>query len=293
MHNRNLMRKTTSYIVALFSALVLFSSCKKEYETLEQLDNKNIKAYQDANSGLVFKDTAGYSYSITSPGTGSVVNNSDSIFYAYAFKSLAGKVYNQTNDLMIAGAYLGYTDQFLVGKATYSFKPIREVLSKLKRGGKATLLLPSRMAFGKNGLPAFGISSNETILVELTVYTFQKKHEVDAFEIPTFITRNNLTFLTDPSGIRYQIIAAGTGVENIGNYSSLVCTYTGRYLDGTVFDAGVDVSFRLDQLIKGWQVILPGKIKAGGKIRIIIPSHLGYGARPLDFDIEVKTITND
>ena len=102
-----------------------------------------------------------------------------------------------------------------------------------------------------------------------------------------------MSFLTDPSGIRYKIVAAGAGTDVIGDFSTLVCTYTGRYLDGTVFDAGVDVSFRLDQLIKGWQIILPGKIKAGGKIRIIVPSHLGYGARPLDFDIEVKTITND
>ena len=68
--------------------------------------------------------------------------------------------------------------------------------------------------------------------------------------------------------------------------------YTGRYLDGTVFDAGTGVTFRLDQLIKGWQLILPGKITAGGKIRIIVPSHLAYGARPLDFDIEITTVTN-
>ena len=286
------MRKITAYFVALFSVLVIFSSCKKEYETVEQLDNKNIQAYKAANSGLVFKDTAGYSYSITSQGTGAFAKNSDSVFYSYSFKSLSGTVLNQTNDLMIPGTFLGYTDQFVIGQKSFLFKPIREVLSKLKRGGKATLILPSRMAFGKNGLSNFGVASNETILVELGLYTFQKKHEVDAFEIPTFITRNNLTFLTDVSGVRYNIINAGAGTEIIGEFSTLVCNYTGRNLDGAIFDAGNAASFRLDQLIKGWQLILPGKIKAGGKIRIIVPSHLAYGARPLDFDIEVVSITN-
>ncbi|MNR64011.1 hypothetical protein D3C85_1865100 [compost metagenome] len=48
---------------------------------------------------------------------------------------------------------------------------------------------------------------------------------------------------------------------------------------------------RLEQLYEAWRIILP-KLKAGGKIRMIIPSHLG-GGRPLDFDIEVTTVTND
>lgn len=289
------MRKITTYIIALFSVLVIFSSCKKEYETTEDLDNSNIKAYKAAHSNLTFTDVDGYSYAITNAGVaGKDVVYADSVFYSYAFKSVTGTVYNQTSDLMIPGSYLGYTDQFAVGNAAYAFKPVREVLSKLKRGGKATLLLPSRMAFGKNGLANFGIGSNETIVVELGLYTYEKKHEVDAYEIPTFISRNNLTFTTDAAtGIRYNVSAAGTGTVPIGDHSTLIVNYTGRYLDGTVFDAGTGASLRLDQLIKGWQLILPGKITAGGKIRIIIPSHLAYGVRPLDFDIEVTTVTND
>ncbi|WP_293300300.1 FKBP-type peptidyl-prolyl cis-trans isomerase [Pedobacter sp. UBA4863] len=287
------MRKITSYIVALFSAVVLFSSCKKEYETVEDLDNKSIKAYKEAHSNLTFNDVNGYSYVITDAGAGTDVKNSDSVYYSYTFKSISGNIYNQTSDLMTPGTFLGYTDRFFIGNMAYVFKPVREVFSKLKRGGKATLLLPSRMAFGKNGLSAFGIGSNETIMVELGLYTYEKKHEVDAYEMSTFITRNNLTFDTDPSGIRYKIATAGTGTDIIGTHSTLVVNYTGRYLDGTVFDSGTNVTFRLDQLIKGWQVMLPGKITAEGKIRIIVPSHLGYGARPLDFDIEVTKVTND
>lgn len=287
------MRKITTYIVALFSVLVIFSSCKKEYETIEELDNKSIQAYKAANSNLTFTDTAGYSYSIVSQGAGTFAKNSDSVYYSYTFKSVNGTVFNQTSDLMIPGTFLGYTDKFAIGNTAYNFKPVREVLSKLKKGGKATLVLPSRMAFGKNGISNFGIGSNETIVVDLGLYTYEKRHQVDAYEIPTFISRNNLTFTTDVSGIRYNVSTPGTGADAISEFSSLVVNYTGRYLDGTVFDAGTGVTFRLDQLIKGWQVILPGKIKAGGKIRIIIPSHLAYGARPLDFDIEVTTVTNN
>lgn len=286
------MRKITTYFTALFGAIIFLSSCEKQYETTEELDDRNIQAYKASNPSLAFKDTAGYSYSIIDKGTNGIVKNTDSVYYSYTFKSVTGQVYNQTNELMIPGTFLGYTDQFAIGNRTYVFKPIREVLTKLQRGGKAVLLLPSRMAFGKNGISNFGIGSNETIVVELGLYPYAKRHEVDGFEIPKFISANNLTFDTDANGIRYKVSAVGTGTEEIKETSTLVVNYTGRYLDGTVFDEGTGVSFRLDQLVKGWQLILPNRIKAGGKIRIIIPSHLAYGSRPLDFDIEVTTVTN-
>ena len=286
------MRKITTYIVALFSVLVIFSSCKKEYETIEELDNKNIAAYKQS-SGLTFvDDPSGYSYSITEAGSGDVLKNTDSVYYSYKFKSTTGTVYNETSDLMIPGTLLGYTDQFTVGTSSYVFTPIREVLSKLKRGGKAVLAVPSRMAFGKNGLTTFGIASNEIIIVELGIYSYAKRHEVDAFEIDKFVDDNNLTFTTDPSGVLYRISSAGTGTDAITMRTTFTCNYTGRYLDGTVFDEGTGVSFRLGEVIKGWEVIA-GKVTEGGKIRVIIPSHLAYGARPLDFDIEITDVTVD
>jgi FKBP-type peptidyl-prolyl cis-trans isomerase len=288
------MRKITVYLAALFGAIIFLSSCEKEYESIEQLDSRNIEAYKKANPNLSFSDDpSGYSYAITNAGSGATLLNSDSVYYSYSFKSTTGTVYNQTSDLMIPGTLLGYTDRFAIGSSSYVLKPVREVLARLKRGGKAVLLLPSRMAFGKNGLTNFGIGSNETIVVELGIYNQAKRHEVDAYEIPQFISRNNLTFDTDANGIRYKVSSVGTGTDAIGEFSSLVLNYTGRYLDGTVFDEGTGVTFRLDQLIQGWQLILPNRVKAGGKIRIIIPSHLAYGSRPLDFDIEITSVTNN
>jgi len=286
------MYKTSTYLLALFAVLTLFTSCKKEYETTEELDNRNIKSYKDAHPSLTFVDIDGYSYSITDQGAGSSVVNTDSVYYSYAFKSTSGTVYNQTNDLYIPATFLGYTDRFSIGTAAYTFKPVREVLSKLKRGGKAVLLLPSRMAFGKNGLTAFGIGSNETIVVELGLYSFEKRHQADAFEIQTFITKNNLTFSTDPLGVKYNVSTPGTGADLVSSTTTFVCNYTGRYLDGTVFDQGSGATFRLGDLVAGWEV-LAGKVSAGGKIRIIIPSHLAYKDRPREFEIEITSVTKD
>ena len=304
------MYKISTYLLTLLIVLTVFTSCKKEYETIEELDNKSIKSYKDTHQSLTFTDVNGYSYSITSQGTGSAVVNTDSVYYSYVFKSISGKIYNQTNDLTIIGNLLGYTDEFTPGGLKYSFKPVREVLGKLKRGGKALLLLPSRMAFGKNGLSNFGISSNETIVVELGLYSFEKRHQVDAFEIQTFITKNNLTFNTDPSGIKYNLITMGTGAELVSPTTTFVCNYTGKYLDGTIFEKGTSKTDILSSFVKGWEVLI-GRISAGGKIRIIVPSHLGYGNtsdpntvyyplrylyasdKVLDYDIEIISVTKD
>lgn len=312
MKNKKLKHKVSTYLLVAFTVSTVFTSCKKEYETIEALDNKNIKSYKETQSNLTFTDVDGYSYSITDLGIGSTVTNTDSVFYSYTFKSTSGKIYYQTNDISISGTFLGYTDQFAIGRSVYNFKPVREVLGKLKRGGKATLLLPSRMAFGKNGLSDFGIGSNETLVVELGLYNFEKRHQVDALEIQTFIAKNNLTLNTDPMGVKYHISAAGTGADMVSPKTTFGCKYTGKYLDGIIFEQNTsEVTRSLNDVVDGWKVLI-GKVSAGGKIRIIIPSNLGFGNtqdpknwkyypyrnvysgdKVLDFEIEITSVTKD
>lgn len=293
MQNRKQMRKIFFSLSAVAVIMVFLSSCQKEYETIAQLDDRNIAAYKSSSGATFIDDASGYSYRIVEQGTGSEVNNTDSVYYHYTFKKFDGTVLNETNDLMRPGTFLGYTDQFTIGTSAYSLKPIREVLGKLNRGGNAVLLLPSRLAFGKNGLSAYNIGSNESLIVELGLYTQAKRHEVDKYEINKFISNNNLTFAKDDNKIRYNVSVPGTGTEVISDFSKITVAYTGRYLDGSVFDSSTSYESLLENLILGWRKILPEKVKQGGKIRVIIPSHLAYGTKPLDFDIEIIKVVND
>ncbi|TCD12485.1 hypothetical protein EZ449_00080 [Pedobacter frigidisoli] len=282
-------------LFALLLATTIFSSCTKEYESIQAVDDVAIQAYINSNKLTMTKDaTSGYYYNVITPGTGAVIKNSDSVYYSYTFKLLNGTVLNKTSDLMIPGTFLGYTDQFTIGGTAYVFTPIREVLTKLKRGGTASLIMPSNLAFGKNGLSAINVGSNENIIVDLGIYTQAKRHEVDEFEINKFIADNKLTMIKDVSRARYSISNPGTGTSVITVNSTIAANYTLRYLDGTVIQTVTDGSFSglLSDLVKGWQLILPGKVTTGGKLRLIIPSDLGYGTTPLDFDIEIVSVTN-
>lgn len=287
-----------SLLTVLLAAL-LFTSCKKEYDTIETVDDAAIQTYIKSNSLSMTKASTGYYYNVITPGTGAVIKNSDSIYYSYTFKLLNGTVINKTSDVMIPGIYLGYTDRFVIGSTSYLFTPVREVLTMLKRGGTARLIMPSNLAFGKNGLSTINVGSNENILVELGIYTQTKRYEVDELEINNFLTANKLIATKDPSRVRYIVTQQGTGSTPISSSSSLVVNYTGRLLDGTVFDSGTASTFVLSETIKGWAIL--NKFTAGTKVRLFIPSDLGYGASgngiipgnvALDFDIEIVSVTN-
>lgn len=103
----------------------------------------------------------------------------------------------------------------------------------------------------------------------------------DSTALINFATANNIAATKDASGMYYQIVSAGTGTSLPNGNSFVEVTYKGTLLNGTVFDStatGKTASFYLYQLIPGWQIGVP-KIKAGGRIKLLIPSALAYGCQ--------------
>jgi FKBP-type peptidyl-prolyl cis-trans isomerase len=95
--------------------------------------------------------------------------------------------------------------------------------------------------------------------------------------IEAYATTNSINAVAHSSGMYYEITNAGSGASPTP-YSTVKVTYTGKLLDGTVFDSqiGAGVTFPLGQAIYGWQLGLP-LIHKGGSIKLIIPSSLAYG----------------
>ncbi len=92
-------------------------------------------------------------------------------------------------------------------------------------------------------------------------------------------TKEGITVLK--SGIQYKVLESGNG--NIPKASDKVrVDYTGRLVDGTVFDSSVErgqpAEFPVTGVIKGWQEVLQ-LMKEGDKWEVYIPSDLAYGER--------------
>ncbi len=106
----------------------------------------------------------------------------------------------------------------------------------------------------------------------------------DSTVLLAYAKANGITPTADTSWLYYQIITPGTGASPVFN-SKVYVRYAAKLMDGTYFDSsGVTLRFALDSLIKGWQYGLP-KIKAGGRIKLLVPSALGYGCNGAGFAI--------
>ena len=126
------------------------------------------------------------------------------------------------------------------------------------------------------------------------------ENELNAAKNKAFFAKNALKSDVDtlPSGLQYTITEEGSS-EKIQLEDLLLVNYKGTLLDGTVFDEADSAEFRLTQVIRGWQEGL-ALVGEGAKIKLFVPSDLGYGPRAtgsikpnsaLIFDIEVLKVT--
>ena len=89
--------------------------------------------------------------------------------------------------------------------------------------------------------------------------------------------------ITTPSGLQIKVLVAGTG-EAASAGKIAVVHYTGWLLDGAKFDSSVDrgtpFEFPLGagRVIKGWDEGVAA-MNVGGKVELIIPPDLAYGAQ--------------
>jgi len=93
---------------------------------------------------------------------------------------------------------------------------------------------------------------------------------------------------TTPSGLQYSVEKEGTGAKPTAT-DRVKVHYTGRLLDGKVFDSSVErgqpAEFGVNEVIKGWTEALQ-LMPVGSKWKLYIPADLAYGDRGAGPDIK-------
>ena len=287
------MRSLIKYTLSSLFLVTILAGCEKEYESIEEVDQRRIQDYITAQKLNLTKDDSGIYYQVLSPGTGETPKNSDKVFFGYTAKSVDGKEYFTSDSYSFGSGFLGYVRP----------EGWRLALYKINKGGKVRVVLPSTLGFGRNG--SGNIEGNEVLDSELELFDVETQAEMDDIVINRFLAANSLTgFNKLPKGVYYKIITPGTGIEEIELTSTITMAYTGRLLKGTIFDSATTAkpyTSKLENLIEGWKEAVP-LITKGGKIRVLIPSALAYGAQGssnipansvLDFDIEITDVKNE
>ncbi|MDX2470854.1 MAG: FKBP-type peptidyl-prolyl cis-trans isomerase [SAR324 cluster bacterium] len=84
------------------------------------------------------------------------------------------------------------------------------------------------------------------------------------------------------SGLQYKIVNAAKAVKHPKATDKVKVHYTGKLIDGTVFDSSIErgkpVEFPVNGVIPGWTEALK-MMSPGEKWELVIPSNLAYGKR--------------
>ena len=306
-----MLKRLSSYTFALLGVFILISSCKKEYESIENIDDAKIQQYISTNKITATKNDKGIYTQIVSQGTGDLYQNTDSVLYRITIKSItAGTLYYADSQNGNASSLVAYTGSIVIPLQSLSISvpALREAILALRPGGVAKLLIPSNLAYGKNGYDVanvISIPSNEPLEVTITTLSDKSQSALDDKLIQAYIAKNKLTMTKDPSGVYYSIATRGVGSVVINKGTTISANYTARLLDGTVATSVTDGTYSGVTLVTsgqpaGWTKIIP-MVTAGGKVRMIIPSTLAYGNSyssaitgnaVLDYDVEILTAIN-
>ena len=184
--------------------------------------------------------------------------------------------------------------KFVLGTGSF-IKGSDEGLIGMKVGGRRTVIVPSKLAYGEKGIGPIPPNTDLKLVVE--VLDTRDKINVEMWKV------DPASFKTTSSGLKYAIIKDGDGTfADSGNVVTV--HYSGYLEDGTKFDSSVErdepFSFLLGmgQVIPGWDEGIK-LMRIGSRFRFMIPPYLAYGEVDLEkipsnstlvFDIELLDI---
>ncbi|RAJ06769.1 FKBP-type peptidyl-prolyl isomerase-like protein [Chitinophaga skermanii] len=249
------------------------------------------------------KTSGGFEYTILKSGDGEQLKVGDT-----ALMYINQKI----NDSMLLDSRKESPEPIPISivKSTDKFD-LMDGLASLRVGDSAVFSIPV------DSLPQlpFFAKKGDKINLTFTVagkYSTADQVKKDEKEIDEYIKKNNSKATKTADGIYVEIKEEGKGPKPAAG-DTVSVFYTGRTLDGKMFDSNTDSSMRpgmplealkfpvgMGYVIKGWDLGLAG-LTEGTKAHIIIPSPLAYGFRGsmpmikpntvLTFDVYLQKVT--
>jgi len=295
------------FYISLLSVDSPASMMKKEEDALKKYIEEKKITVTPAPSGLYFVESV--------QGKGMKIDSGTWVKAQFKVSLTDGKQIFSSYDR-------GEPMQFEYGKR-FDTPGFEEGISKMLKGGKATLVVPSKIAFGEMGRGAM-VPPYSTIVYDIEIIDVQSKADHDKQQatekkktelksetnkqqegtlMKKYLKDKNITAKPTPSGLVFVEKVKGTGAKAVAGKKVKV-HYTGTLLNGTKFDSSRDrnepFEFTLGkgQVIKGWDEGI-ALMNVGGKAIMVIPSNIAYGDRDMGtippystlvFDVELLDV---
>lgn len=248
------MKKSIIVAVALLTGLVASAQKNKKKETVKIKPN------------VEYTTASGLKYKITEQGKGIQAIPGSNVTVHYTGTLVDGKKFDSSKDR-------NQPFSFKLG-AGRVIKGWDEGIALLHVGDKAVLTIPPGLGYGESNMGS--IPPNSTLIFEVEL--------LDVKEPVKPWTLKSTDTIATASGLKYIVVeqSKNASAAKAENGKTVSVHYTGFLSDGKIFDSSIErgepISFQLGQgrVIKGWEEGI-ALMKVGDKLRLIIPSSLGYG----------------
>ncbi len=232
----------------------------------ELSNNEALEALEALDLGTFIKTETGLMYNISLSGKGNKPASGDIVTVHYTGTLEDGTKFDSSYDRNEPISF-----ELGVGRV---IKGWDEGIALLKKGGKATLIIPPELAYGSRGMGP--IPPSATLIFEVELIDFEPAPTIEEYDIEGKVVS------TTESGLQFILVDAGTGKKAAAGNTVRV-HYSGYLKDGSMFDSSVkrnqpfEFVLGMGRVIPGWDEGV-ALMREGDKVRFIIPSELGYGA---------------
>ena len=272
------MKHLSLVLAVSVCSIVLFTAC----------GDKRLKGYEKTDTGFYYKY-------VTQNPEGTQPQIGDYVFLTVSYSS--------TNDSL--PPFENQEMAFFLPKPAFK-GDIIEAYAMLKEGEEIDFIFIAD-SFFKGEKPDF-ISPEDLIYVKVKMNKMKTLEDFEQEEeeaIAGYIKTNNITVEPTASGLYFMETLKGKGAK-VESGKRISVHYTGKFLDGTVFDSSIRGGQPLS-FILGVDGMIPGFVEGvllmnqGGKASLLLPSEIAYGMAdnprspippfsPLLFDVEIISV---
>lgn len=225
------------------------------------------------------KTPSGIEYTVEKAGKGEKLKEGDTIMVYFA---------SYLNDSLLIDTRKeqGVALPMVIQKSRDKFD-LMDGFAQLSEGDSAIFILPLDSMQNKPPMAKPGDKMKVHFVIE-SKYSVAKQNAKEEKEIKEYIDKNKLNTTKSPKGVYIAVTQEGTGAQP-KNGDIVSVNYTGKLLDGTVFDSNTDSTVRPGMPLQplefpvGEGRVIPGwdegiaQLKKGSKATMVIPSALAYG----------------
>lgn len=231
-----------NWLLIVISFLFIAIACDRISEDPISDEMARLNAWLQVNNITTTPTASGLYYISLVEGTGVAPKDSNYVELSYEIRDLDGNLY-ETTEKEVAKLYDIYkpTTHYVPSYLQHFdnvgvLKGLAEGLSYMKEGGKARLIMPSKLGYGAG---ASGVPGYRTLIYDVELVKVISDPTAYEKSLITDYLSENPGFISFNDSLYYKKTVEGTRTCVVAKDSVVEVYYVGKFMDGFVFDTNI------------------------------------------------------